>query len=629
MMKIVKRLTAVVLAAVLLSTLFACTGQEKEQGKKQEVLNMRATGTDYTVESYEELYAIMSESAEKNGSGMDLAVDDETVDEIHSESYATVTEATNSISAHDYSGTNVQVEGVDEGDIIKTDGEYIYIIRSGCVTIVDASEMKELCTFEVDGREYSNVDHMYLKGDRLAVVLSVNAWYRNYLESGEDIYELNYTEETAVILYDISDRSAPKKIREFIQDGSLCSTRLIGSKLYTVSTYGVAISYAAADEPTTYVPTVMVDDCEKLISCGDINIFPETESNVYNIITSIDIGEAEKYDSVKAAFGSRGTIYADNDSLLIAATCYISDETESDDGKWIAREGYNETSLLLYDLNDGIITKKASASIPGTLLNQFSIDEYNGYYRFVTNDHRYKDTVYTEGIDRYEYESSDTNGLYVLDSELNPVGSIDGLAEDESVKSVRFDGDVAYFVTFRYVDPLFTVDLSDPTEPKVMSELKIPGFSSYLHKFGDGRLFGLGYNADETSGFTEGLKLSMFDTSNPYDVTEKHVLLLEESWSEALYNHKAILVSVEKNLIAFPSEYGYAVYGYDDESGFYVKNRVELDEDEKYFSFGDYRGLFIDNSFYVCSDLGIARFSLDGFESTGNLALSEIVIECY
>ncbi len=615
MLKIIKRLAAVVLTAVLLSTLFACTGQEK----KGEAVSGGDAVASYTANSYEELYEIMSKAAEK-GNGEMIRTDLEmnmvdSVDDVVSE------------EAHDYSETNVQVEGVDEGDIIKTDGEYIYKLRYGFITIVDASEMKELCTFEVEGRRYAEVNYIYVKGDRLAAVLSVNVWYRNYLESGEDIYDLNYTEETAVIIYDISDRSAPKKEMEFIQDGSLCSTRLIGSKLYTVSTYGVSLDCANVDTPTTYVPGVTVDGCEKLISCEDINIFPETESNVFNIVTSIDIEEAEQYDSVKAAFGGTGTIYADDDSLLIATGHYISDESESDDGKCVIRESYNETSLLLYDLDNGKITKKAFGTIPGELLNQFSVDEYNGYYRFVTNDHRYKETVYTEGIDRYEYESSDTNGLYVLDSELLPVGSIDDLAEDESVKSVRFDGDVAYFVTFRYVDPLFTVDLSDPTEPKIMSELKIPGFSSYLHKFGDGRLFGLGYNADETSGFTDGMKLSMFDTSNPYDVTEKHTLLLEESWSEALYNHKAILVSVEKNLIAFPSEYGYAVYGYDDESGFYVKNRVELDKNEKYFSLGNYRGLFIDDSFYVCGNLVIARFSLDDFESTGSLALSEIIIE--
>jgi uncharacterized secreted protein with C-terminal beta-propeller domain len=141
------------------------------------------------------------------------------------------------------------------------------------------------------------------------------------------------------------------------------------------------------------------------------------------------------------------------------------------------------------------------------------------------------------------------NALYVLDADLQVAGSITDLAQDEVIYSARFDGDIGYFVTFRQVDPLFAVDLSNPKAPVVLSALKIPGFSEYLHLWSDGRLFGLGRDADVETGRAGRMKLSMFDTSDPADVTERKTLLLDSDYSAALYNHKAILISRDKNLI--------------------------------------------------------------------------------
>ncbi len=617
--KIWDKISALLICGLLAVGIIALGGCEKEKSDS----TVSGSDTIKTADSYAEIYDIIAKDKEyyfSYGVMTDGLMVDETTEE------AVDLEATNSSASSDYSDTNVQVEGVDEGDILKTDGEYIYILRNGYLTIIEAVGLRELCTVAVEGREYSNISQMYIDGDKLAAVVNVNEWYKNYILNGENEFDYYgaYGENTVVLVYDISDRSAPKLEKTFTQDGGMLSSRLIGSKLYVVSCETVWTSEIDENKPATYIPAVAVDETQNLISCEDICIFPEVESATYNIITCVDIENAKQFDSVKAAFGGSGTVYADTDSLVLALSRYGYEETEGEENgeKYIKTEGGYETAILLYELKDGIITEKASGSIPGSLLNQFSIDEYNGFYRFVTTDSRWTETVYTDGKDRYEYDSSESNGLYILDNELKLVGSVDDLAEDESIKSVRFDGDVAYFVTFRQTDPLFTVDLSVPESPKVMSELKIPGFSSYLHKFGEGRLLGLGFDADEDTGWTQGLKLSMFDTSDPYNVTEKHKLILEEGWSEATYNHKAILVSVEKNLIAFPAEDGYFVYGYDDENGFFLKNEVEIEN--YYYYGGSSRGLFIGDSFYVCCSEFVKAFSLDSFAEKATLTLSEL-----
>ena len=241
------------------------------------------------------------------------------------------------------------------------------------------------------------------------------------------------------------------------------------------------------------------------------------------------------------------------------------------------------------------------------------MDEYNGNLRIVTTVET-QTTYKNQSNASMSYSGSTNNALYVLDSDLKQIGAIEKLAEGERVYSVRFDKEIGYFVTFRQVDPLFTVDLADPTAPKILSELKIPGFSEYLHPFGEGKLFGFGKAATEL-GQVEGLKISMFDVSDPTNVTENHVTNIDSAWSEASENHKAIMVDVNKNIIAFLgtdyiSNTSLYVYGYDSETGFYEKAVSFVD---KSYNFGS-RLVWINDHFYLVSGQGITVFSLDTFE---------------
>ena len=253
--------------------------------------------------------------------------------------------------------------------------------------------------------------------------------------------------------------------------------------------------------------------------------------------------------------------------------------------------------------------------MPGNLESGFSMDEYEGNLRMVTTVDEYlfkeiKDDITGEVLGNYIESENRSNALYVLESDLNIIGKIENLAENERIYSARFMGDTGYFVTFRQTDPLFAVDLKDSENPKILSELKISGFSEYLHFYGEDRLLGIGMEADEETGITDGMKLSMFDISDPMDVQEISKLWLKNyQHSEAMYNHRAVMISVPANI------FGFEVEGY--ESGDYKKDylvfsyendefvqKLKVETKNKYGEMYSSRGTFIGDVFYLLTRNG-------------------------
>ena len=223
---------------------------------------------------------------------------------------------------------------------------------------------------------------------------------------------------------------------------------------------------------------------------------------------------------------------------------------------------------------------EGQGTVPGNVLNQFSMDKYKGYFRLVTTETEINYSNYNDNeiVPTIEYNTK--NHLFVLDGAMNVVGSMEDLARGESIYSARFMGDVGYFVTYRQVDPLFTVDLSAPANPTLLSELKVPGFSNYLHPFGDVAAFGLRPDADEQKRYHPGseafyVRHLRFDGGNGkthgFSGRKKYM------WSNASYNHKAILVDTEKNLIGFPAENEYLIYSYSPASGFQKVAQLSLE----------------------------------------------------
>lgn len=553
----------------------------------------RDTGID-------DYFAMTGESVVENGAG-DMAFESSPAPEA------------NEGSSH--SETNTQVAGVDESDIIKTDGEFIYRITGRKLVIVRAEDMKTVSEIGDLVKDDNAWDlQMYVSRNRLALLYT----YDEETEKDGETDWYRWENRTRIRLFDISDRSSPKETGFLSQSGSLLTSRLIGDKLYII-TNDYRYSQISEDAPQTFIPTFDNGAERSCLAPSDICILPDCHSVSYTVVGAIDITGEAGYKSAKASFGGSGTVYCDTERLIIACSS-TENETSGDEEDVIVNKSSTKTDLMVFRLSDGDIEEIATGTVAGSLLNQFSIDRRGGTIRVVVTIDNYIETIYTAGLDKCEFESTRSNALFVLDDDLKPLGELTDLAKDERVYSVRFDGDIAYFVTFKQVDPLFSVDLSDPASPKLLGALKIPGFSQYLHKYGDGLLFGLGRNADEETGFAGDIKLSMFDVSDPANVTEKLKATVEgESFSDALYDHKAILVSPERELIAFPVDQGYLVYGYNDERGFYKRADVAFSDDW----YGIFRGLFIGDYFYICSEQKLCKYAIDGFSLVAELVIND------
>ena len=581
--------------------------------------------------SYDEVYDKISSVAEKsrfyyrNGvmplaaNGVDTVLMAEPVEEEMMAAESASNDLSEKAVSEDYSGTNTQVDGIDEGDIVKTDGKNIYILRNNQDLIIleaDGANTKKISETAVTARSntvnakegydyyyyssYQYASDIYVSDNILAVIKSDSSWC-NY--SRQDVYSNISVDCIDVDFYDISDPRKPVMKASFGQDGNYSDSRLVDGKLYMITNYSV-YGNLDKDNPDTFIPHVYKNGKKSLAPLNTIVYPPEIETANYINIVCYDLEKCDITDS-KALLGRAGdTIYMSDANLYIANSKYCEDVVKEYKKSVYDVKEYEEgyrTEIIKMSYKDKIVTK-AIGTVPGNLLNQFALDEYNDTLRVVTTEEINRHTTYTDpemNFTNYVYGegTGTTNALRILDKNLDPLGAITGLAQDERVYSVRFTGDIGYFVTFRQVDPLFAVDLSNPAEPKIMSQLKIPGFSNYLHPYSDGLLFGIGQNADEETGRTSGMKLSMFDTSNPYDVFEAAKLNLEnDSYSEALYNHKAILVSPSRGIIGFPCSGGYAVFGYSNDRGFYEISRIKMDN--CYWS-SESRGLYIGSYFYV------------------------------
>ena len=433
-----------------------------------------------------------------------------------------------------FSSTNVQVQGVDEGDLVKTDGQYLYLITDQAVLPYTASgaekEFLRIHIVKCDG-ENMNITStiatppdmvpraLYLQGNSL-VLLASSDYSSRYQSDGA-------RQKTMAVIYDVTDKSAPKEVRRVEQDGSYLSSRMAGSRLTVVSNHLLSnLSDTPRKEYKNLIPetldTLGSGMCEKVPS-GCIDILQNSMEKNYLVVSSLDIASADA-PSTRAVLGAGETIYATQDTLTVACAQYES--------------GRGKTNLLRFSLS-GEVKQTGMATVDGTLLNQFAMHELDGYFAVATT---------ASG------KSGETvNNLTILDKDLNPAGKVEGLAPGESIQSVRFLGNMAYLVTFRQVDPLFAIDLSNPRSPKVLGQLKIPGFSSYLHPYDQNTLIGIGTGGD-WSGATGGVKVALYDVSDPAHLKEtaSYTMGLAGSFSLASQDHHAVTFDKSRSLLYIP-----------------------------------------------------------------------------
>lgn len=508
--------------------------------------------------------------------------------------------ASESASGEEYSDTNVREEGVGEGDIVKTDGKNIYIVSGERIHIVGTgnAQMEQLAQIEVEeGGEPSEV---YAQ-DGILVVVYTKTEYND----GENGYDGFYRQYTCADIYDVSSPENPEKAGEVSQSGYFNTMRIRDGYVYILSSF-YADSAAARDDQAAYIPEVQ----GKLIAADSIYMPQSRMGNSYTVISSFALDDPEERTDSKAVFGNTGICYVSTENIYITEAVY--EESDS---------SVNQTSVRKVAYGDGKLEGAGQTKVDGILKDSFSIDEHEGNLRLVTTVTRLSaqpDRDIELFSSEQTEEQTESNTLYVLDENLKVIGEIRDLAEDESVYSARFMGDTGYFVTFRQIDPLFSVDLSDPENPKILGELKIPGFSDYLHPYGDGLLLGIGMDVDESGTTTEGAKLSMFDISDPSDVKEKHKYVIEGMYSTDVYDYRSVFADVEKNLFGF-SAYGdsqkYYIFSYDKNDGFQPELERTLG------TYGNTRGLYIGELFYLVSGNTVEAYTLDGFEKVDDIVL--------
>ena len=524
---------------VILSSVIVFSEKKIPEIKDEEVVNQTEQNDIElkTVGNFENFYKIMKDKKVENGE--DRWLFNSTIN--------AMPEATTSDVSK--SETNKQIENVDESDIVKIEGQYIYYVVENKVMIIDAQNPENSNKISEISFENFNPIELYVKNNKLIVIGNEIETYRKTQKRSimnSIIYDDSIASriKSGMIIYDISNIEEPKEVRRVMIRGSYISSRMIENNIYIVvneNLYASSIKGYKLEElneddyKPKYQDTVISKD-EKCIGYDKIYNLQGDDTS-YLILAGLNIENAEEVD-IKTFLGAGQYVYASENNMYIATNKY-------EYGRGFEIIG-GETNILKFGLEDGKIVYKEDAVLEGQINNQFSMDENEkGYFRIAT----------TTG-DLWNVTEDTKNNLYVLNDKLEEVGKIEGFAPDEKIYSVRYVGDKAYVVTFKQTDPLFVIDLSNPANPQILGELKLPGYSTYLHPYDDTHIIGFGYETKEEGSrvTTDGLKMVMFDIS---DFTNPKVLFKvnigdRSTSSELLYNHKALLYSKDKNIISFP-----------------------------------------------------------------------------
>lgn len=587
----------------------------------------------------------------------------------------------------DYSETNIQVQGVDEADIIKTDGNYIYTITGNTIFIIKAYPGEDAEIVSKIKLDQTPKD-IFIKDNKLAVFGNFN--------DVDFFNEIDFRPKygmTFFNVYDTTQKNNPELLEELKFEGSYFRARMKGDHVYFV---------------VKSMPDYRIDYPTPLIVRGNDKIsMPVTDIHYYNIgynnpqfitVHSVNIQEPSteiRSKSVAVEYGQN--MYMSKNNIYITYTESVNewgiqkditmnlldDKLTELDKKHIERikqvdnnilskyekdqkifevyqtyvnfmtmeeqeelrdrtEALLEQKLSEYDyfeytvinkmeFKDGEIDIGSNGKVPGHVINQFSMDENGDIFRIAT-------TVNARWSRFGKERTESTNNVYALDSNLEIIGELKGLAEGERIYSTRFMDDKLYMVTFRQVDPFFVIDLSDPRNIRNLGELKIPGFSRYLHPYDKNTIIGIGQDATET-GRTKGLKISLFDVTDVSNPKEIAKFVTDERWaqSQALYDHHAFLFSKERELLVIPAysyEYKYGDSSSEGYNGAFVfritKDEIELrglidhsDGNNNYWQPQVERSLYIEELLYTKSPKLLRINEIEDLNSVKSIELKE------
>lgn len=565
---------------------------------------------------------------------------------------ASSTESSSSSSnTKDYSTTNIQVENVDEADIVKTDGDYIYSISEDNVIITDVKDPKQPKVVATIKSEDDDIpEDIILYKDKLVVISAKGNQTQRYY--------YNNRMNTVVKIYNITSREKPVLTKSYEMYEPYYTSRCIDNVLYVISSGNLR------KEDDEIVVGYNEDNMEKELSVDKIKYLKDVKTTKQTLISTVDLNNETadiKLDSylmnISNAYVSENAIYLLNQrysndtkmpiSLLFGLKGVFGLE---DYYEMYAESGYY-TEIYKFDIKENV-EYKAKTKVKGKTINQYSLDEKDNHLRIALYD-------------------NDGSRVAIFDEDLKQIGISDNVAKGEKMYSSRFIGDKVYFVTYKTIDPLFVMDLSNEAKPKVLGKLKIPGYSTYLHPYDENHIIGIGMETKEiinrnsngkvisTTAKVVGMKMALFDVSNVNSPVQISSVVIGDSrtTSAILTNPKALLFSKEKSLIAIPvnnysqdfevtssnnyetminnyTKYskpynaeGYFVYNINVQDGFKLKGVITHEKTNATYYYSNsklLRGLYIDNNLYTVSETMIKVNELDSLKAVGELKLKNI-----
>lgn len=519
-----------------------------------------------------------------------------------------------------FSTTNLQTEGVDESDLIKTDGSYIYTVKDQHVFITETTDgnLKQITSLHPDLNASDSILELYVDRDTLLLLVqhydtsleeSSTRYYTDVPENSatkdsgflplEDASTASSVEtaySTILYAYNIEDPASPVLQGTTTQDGFYYTSRKIGDIVYlfTQKMFSYRAAYQkGSDTEGGFIP------CINDTKIPYDHIYLPEEGNNGLICSSVNINHPEKVIDTIMVVYNYADVYVGNDSIYLYQGKYQNNETI--------------TEIAKFQIEEGNIDAVNAASVKGSVYDTFAIQEYQNNLRILTTSY-----------DNFSDEPS--NQLYLLDEDLQLIGSLEGIARGEEIYAARYFENTAYFITYRNTDPLFAVDLSDPTNPTLLGELKITGFSEYLHFWGNDHLLGIGYETNPDNGDFLGLKLVMFDISDPVNLKTVDSLVLNNYYySPALYNYKCVLADFNQNLIGFAAETDssdadYNIYAWENDH-FAKKQTTSLPDA---VTSDSVRGIYIGDKFYIATPTDITSFDMsNSFQEISHITLQK------
>ncbi len=546
--------------------------------------------------------------------------------------------------AADYSTTNVQVAGVDEADIVKSDGEYLYVVSSTYLYILKAYPAAQAEVVSKININQTYGAQIYVNENRLAV-LATNSSYPVYV--GDMFTEMAfapyyYYEEMFVKIYDTTNKANPVLSRTVTVNGSLVGSRMIGDYVYVVVNQQIMQPNANRTDMEVVLPKIFGNHNIELSATEILYIDIPDISYTLTTIMAVNIMEDEQaptYEPFLTGYSTNMYVSLNNMYLVAPNTNWyftMDDENEPKEETLVYRIALDQASIVA--MNEGTVS--------GYVLNQFSMDEYNGFFRIATT------------TNNWWTDDGPANHLFIMNMSLAVVGSVEDLAPGETIYSARFMGDRGYIVTFKKIDPLFVIDLTDPTAPAVLGSLKVTGYSGYLHPYDENHIIGIGKEttASDSEDFAwyQGVKISLFDVSdvsNPVEVA-KYEIGDRGTDSPILHDHKALLFDESRNLLVIPvlvaeldpsqypgevPDWAYGAYVWQGACVFDISpNGIEYkggithleagaDLKNNYWSYSDYfveRSLYIDNVLYTVSDKLVKLNDLGSLDLLNEIELS-------